>query len=98
MHFGHLSSLERCLFRSSACFGVFLFVFGVEWHEMFLCFGDSSLVGLFVGKDFLPTYGLPFHFLMVSLAVQTLLMRQGAGAVWTVLEELLIPSWKYTCN
>lgn len=85
------------MFRSSACFGVFCFLV-LSGHEMFLCFGDSSLVGLFVGKDFLPTYGLPFHFLMVSLAVETLLMRQGAGAVWTVLEELLVPSWKYTCN
>ena len=39
--FGHLSYLERCLFRSiHFLVGLFCFVFDIELHEVFVYFGD----------------------------------------------------------
>ena len=70
-----MSSLEKCLFRSSAHILIFVVVVvDIKLHEIFVYFGDESLVDCLC-KDFLPFSGLSFHFFffMVSFAVQKLL-------------------------
>ena len=47
-----MSSLEKCLFRSSAPFLIRYF-FDIALHELFVYFGDSSLVSCFICKYFL---------------------------------------------
>ena len=56
------SSLEKCLFRSSAHFLKFKFYFfNNEFHELFVYFGDSPLISCFIPRYFLSFWGLFFH-------------------------------------
>ena len=56
-----VSSLEKCLFISSAhC--LIVFFFDIQLHELFVYFGNYSLVGCHICKYFLPFCGLSFHF------------------------------------
>ena len=38
-----MSSLEKCLFGSSAHFSIYLFILAVELYELFVYFGDKAL-------------------------------------------------------
>ena len=57
----YMSSLKKCLFRSSAQYLIFFF-FYIEQQEVFLYFGDESFVSCFIRNYFLPSCGLSFHF------------------------------------
>ena len=62
-----LSSLEKCLLRSSAHFFFFL----IELCKLFFCLVNSALAVGMSYKYFLPFHRLSLHFL-VSCAVQTI--------------------------
>ena len=69
-----MSSLEKCLFSSSAYFLVAHLFFVVELYELFIYFGDQALVGCIILQRFSPIRWVVFSFLfMVSFAVQKLL-------------------------
>ena len=50
----HVSSLVKCLFGSLARVLIGLFAFDIELRELFIYFGDDSLVSYFVYIYFLP--------------------------------------------
>ena len=64
-----MSSLEKCLLRSSTQFWLDNFFFLIL-HELFVYFGDQSLVSCFICKYFLPFWGLSFVSFMISFTKQ----------------------------
>ena len=68
-----ISSLEKCLFRSSAHFLIKLFLFfDVELHELFVYFRYYPLIRYIVCKKFSHLLGSLFVLLVVFFDVQTL--------------------------
>ena len=66
-----MTSLEKCLFRSSAHFFDWVVCFFViELYKFLIYFGYGYLIGFIVCKDFLPFF---FILFMVSFAVQKLI-------------------------
>ena len=58
-----ISSLEKCLSRSLVHLIWVVWFFDIELHELFVNFGNYSLVGYTVYKYFLSSCGLSFHFI-----------------------------------
>ena len=57
----YMSSLEKCLFGSSGHFPIELF-FVIELQELFVCFGDWSLVGDQISQISPPILWIVFRF------------------------------------
>ena len=68
-------SIFSCVFWPSVCllwgniyldllsiFDWIVYFFDIELHEVFVCFGDESLVGHLTCKNFLPFCGFSFCF------------------------------------
>ena len=73
MPLGHLYLFFGEMSRSSALLLIGLIFFYTECHELFVYFGDQSLVICFVSKYFLPFVACLFILFMVSFSVQKLL-------------------------
>ena len=92
MPVGHLSSLEKCLFKSYAHF--------LSCMRLLIYFGNLSHVGNIVGKYFFPLCRFLFILFMVSFAVPKLpsLIRSH----WLIFAFIPL-SWetdlrKHCCN
>ena len=76
MLFGHLYVFYgemSCHLDLLPTFGFDFFFFFFWMYELFVDFGEQSLVSHFLCKYFLPFHGLPFGLFMIFFAVQKLL-------------------------
>ena len=93
-----MSSLEKCLCRSSAQFLIELFVFLLATCMNCFCNLEIKLIGSLICKCFLPVCRLSFYFVYYFLCFEKYCLLIGDGDLFTKSCPTLVTPWTVACQ